>query len=305
MTNKLMEVTEFNKRLALAETPKEAGALELIAVANRAMAKELGIYEQTVKWAHEYILARRKTTELIEPNIVKFHGNRFVGGNDMVTSYLADYGFTKQQWFRRKQEINDISISDINDYIDDCIEKRTEPTTYGLVRFMKKPHVTNNSGENEWYTPKEYIDAARYAMGSIDVDPASSDIANETVKAEAYYTIENDGLDREWGGNVWMNPPYSQPIINDFIKGFVERFAQGEIKQGCVLVNNATETGWYQLLLSSCFAVCFIRGRIRFIDKYGTPSGAPLQGQTILYYGDNIQKFADAFYNFGTVLYAK
>lgn len=51
-----------------------------------------------------------------------------------------------------------------------------------------KPHVAHNSGNNEWYTPEKFIEAARTVMGSIDTDPASCALANETVKATCYYS---------------------------------------------------------------------------------------------------------------------
>jgi len=168
-----------------------------------------------------------------------------------------------------------------------------------------KPHVTHYSGEYEWYTPIDYIEAARLTMGSIDVDPASCSLANKNVKAETFYTKEDDGLLQDWPGNVWLNPPYSQPEVSDFCALLVEKYQSGEVKQACVLVNNATETKHYQNMLKHCSAVCFIKGRIRFIDQHGEPAqGSPLQGQTILYFGDQPRLFGENFCYFGGILYA-
>ena len=165
------------------------------------------------------------------------------------------------------------------------------------------PHVSHNSGQNEWYTPPKYIDAARAVMGNIDLDPASSSAANDMVQADEYYTLEDDGLAYDWSGKVWMNPPYSQPLINEFCKKFAEDYQQGLITEGCVLVNNATDTGWYHALLEHASAVCFIKGRVKFIDENGEATGAPLQGQTILYFGDNTDGFWQHFGEFGRVLF--
>lgn len=172
-----------------------------------------------------------------------------------------------------------------------------------VIDRKTKPHVSHNSGQNEWYTPSEFVEAARIAMGSIDTDPASSDIANETVKAETYYTINDNGLIHKWHGNVWLNPPYSQPQVTDFTKVTVGKYLDGEIKQACVLVNNATETEFFQRMLAHCSAICFPKSRIRFIDPEGNPSGAPLQGQAILYFGNKANEFENAFSEFGKVLY--
>jgi phage N-6-adenine-methyltransferase len=174
-----------------------------------------------------------------------------------------------------------------------------------VVERIAKPHVSHNTGENEWYTPEQYIDAARRVMGSIDTDPASSDLANQTVKAGTYYTENENGLDKEWSGNIWMNPPYSQPLISEFIAAFAEKYNADEFNQACVLVNNATETGWYQSLLVFATAVCFLKGRVKFIDKNGNASGAPLQGQTVLYFGSDEKKFTDVFSEFGIILYGR
>lgn len=174
----------------------------------------------------------------------------------------------------------------------------------GLLGKGNKAHVAQATGESEWYTPSEYIEAARQVMGSIDVDPASTNKANEIVKAATYFTEEIDGRCQNWTGKVWLNPPYSQPLVSDFCGLLVTKFEKGEILEACVLVNNATETQFYQDMLRVCSAVCFIKGRVKFISNNGN-QGAPLQGQTVLYFGAGRDKFRKHFDKFGVILYAK
>lgn len=190
--------------------------------------------------------------------------------------------------------------------------KRGETT---ISAATKKPHVGQNTGENEWYTPTEYIEAARKTMGSIDLDPASTAQANKVVKAKTFYTKEDDGLTKKWQGNVWLNPPYAQPLIGEFIDVLVDRVDSanrgvgprpvvGEMDQAIVLVNNATETKWFQKMLKCCDFICFPNRRIRFLDPQDNP-GAPLQGQAILYFGYHMDLFEKEFSKFGHIVYGK
>lgn len=177
--------------------------------------------------------------------------------------------------------------------------KITASHVQDVVDKITKPHVAHNSGENEWYTPQEYINAARRVMNAIDLDPASSEIANRTVGAKKFYNTESNGLTKRWTGRVWMNPPYSGDLIGKFVEKYVKHIKDGDISEGIVLVNNATETNWFRKLVSVSKAIVFTNGRIKFIDPSGKPSGAPLQGQAILYAGDYLDSFIQEFSEFG------
>ena len=218
---------------------------------------------------------------------------------------LSEIGLTAKESSTFKQIASipdDVFESTIAEKKEAVTKAVSELTTAGMLKVakeIKSPHVSFNSGENEWYTPSFIIEAARESMGNIDLDPASNKLANETVKAENYYTIYDNGLTKEWYGNVWLNPPYSQPEISNFSN----KVTALEFTQACVLVNNATETAWFQNMMSKCTCVCFLKGRVKYNDKNGTPANSPLQGQAVLYFGNNAQNFSEVFNKYGIVLW--
>lgn len=155
---------------------------------------------------------------------------------------------------------------------------------------------------DEWYTPVEYIDAARRVMGEIDLDPASCQEAQEVIKARHFYTKQDDSLQSafQWEGNVWLNPPYSMPLIKQFVTKLIDQYEMGTVSQAIILTNNSSDTSWFHELLSR-FPACFTRGRISFwrpnLEAFGTR-----QGQTLFYLGGDITKFKDEFSEFGRVV---
>jgi phage N-6-adenine-methyltransferase len=166
--------------------------------------------------------------------------------------------------------------------------------------------VSNNSGDNEWFTPELYIEAARRVMGGIDLDPASDPLANETVRAGRFYTREDNGLTQPWFGRVWMNPPYRRGQDKDSVYPFAVRMADAvandEVEQAIVLVNGAIETAWFHIMGEVASAICLVRKRIKFWHPDKPEADSPLQGQVFLYFGADLKAFRDEFTEFGWVL---
>lgn len=165
-----------------------------------------------------------------------------------------------------------------------------------------KPHIANNSGNQEWITPSFIIALANMTMGGLDLDPASSHKANEVVCADKYYTIEDDGLKQDWYGKVWLNPPYSAKVLPLFVDKAILEIQLDHVKELCVLVNNATETQWFQKLSKICNVMCFLNKRVSFLNQELKPKNTPLQGQVVLYYGENKGKFIYNFEKYGSIL---
>ncbi len=152
---------------------------------------------------------------------------------------------------------------------------------------------------DEWYTAEEITRTAHHVMGSIDLDPATCELAQTVVQAGTYYTKVDDGLAQPWTGNVWLNPPYSAPQV--WIDKLFAEMASGAVTQAIVLVNNATETAWFQRLLTESKLVCFPARRLAFW-RHDHSNAAGRQGQALFYFGNRAEQFYSAFSATGAVL---
>lgn len=169
---------------------------------------------------------------------------------------------------------------------------------------VKNVRGTQGTGNDEWYTPQHLIEKARAALGAFDVDPASNDVAQAKVQAAQYFTAETDGLSQEWHGRVWLNPPYSQPLIGQFMAKLCEEYTAGRCTAAVALTHNYTDTRWFQDTARHASAICFTRGRVKFYSPTGEIA-APTQGQAFFYFGNDVDGFAREFSEVGFVVEVK
>jgi hypothetical protein len=163
------------------------------------------------------------------------------------------------------------------------------------------PHILSRN--NEWYTPAKYVDAARELMGTIDLDPASCESANETIKATRYYDKQTNGFDKPWNGHIWLNPPYGREDGSSnqeaWSRRLIEQYQDGITQEAILLVNAAVDTKWFQRLFD--YPICFPHHRINFTTPEPTASGST-HGSALIYFGPKPQEFARIFSQFGVIV---
>ena len=133
----------------------------------------------------------------------------------------------------------------------------------------------HSSDESDWMTPPWIISSIRATFGGqIDLDPASSDTANEAfVNAEHYFTEKDDGLAQDWFGNVFMNCPWGYTIRHGkqkssqmvWIEKAREQLGRTEVMALVTINQAAVSQSWFEYLLHKGL-VCFPRRRISFMD---------------------------------------
>lgn len=127
---------------------------------------------------------------------------------------------------------------------------------------------------HDWLTPPELLTA----LGSFDMDPCASQFQPWRTAAKQF-TIEDDGLAREWHGRVWCNPPYG-PHAERFLARMA---AHGN---GIALIFARTETRAFQKhCWRSADAMLFMAGRIKFRLPGGGASGPAGAPSVLVAYG--------------------
>lgn len=191
----------------------------------------------------------------------------------------------------REGSLSSTSTRELRQIIDDRL---------ALQRKEQWVAAYTSSNSVEWYTPSQYVEAAREVMGGIDLDPASCERANETVCAGRYFSEKEDGLQQEWSGRVFLNPPYGG-LCPSFIRKLIEQFQARRVQQAIVLVNaHATDTSWFGLLWD--YTLCFTDHRIEFFAGTGARSTSSTNGNVFVYMGQHAERFREVFQQFGRIV---
>jgi hypothetical protein len=122
---------------------------------------------------------------------------------------------------------------------------------------------------DEWYTPHEIF----YALDlNFDLDPCGAQ-DNHHVPSNCVYTIDMNGLELEWFGRVWLNPPFGGR--NGYFP-WLDRFV--EHGNGIGLMTALTSSEGFHKYIPRMDGIVFPKGKTRFIDKDGNRGGCPFNG---------------------------
>lgn len=136
-----------------------------------------------------------------------------------------------------------------------------------------------STGKDDWETPKDFYEKLNDEF-HFTLDPCCT---HENAKCKKHYTKDDDGLSRDWGGEVvFCNPPYSKNGNQD---AWVKKCYTESLKPNTTVVAllpARTDTNRFHDCILGKAEIRFIRGRLVFevdgkplIGKNGKPQPAP------------------------------
>lgn len=131
-------------------------------------------------------------------------------------------------------------------------------------------HFSNKT--DLWSTPQAFYDVLNKEF-NFTLDPCAT---KDNAKCIKFYTIEDDGLSKDWTGErVFCNPPYGR-VIGDWVK----RCAIGGATIVVMLIPARTDTRWWHEYIQGKAQVRFIKGRLKFGDS---KNSAPFPSAVVIF----------------------
>ena len=139
---------------------------------------------------------------------------------------------------------------------------------------MKDIHNILTSNSNEW-TTKDWLFKSLDSEFHFTLDPCST---HENAKCTKHYTIEDDGLSKDWSGEiVFMNPPYGREI-GKWIRKAYEEASNGAVI--CALISCRPDTAyWHDYIFPHASQIRFFRGRV----GYGETDFSPFPSCVVIF----------------------
>lgn len=157
--------------------------------------------------------------------------------------------------------------------------------------------ISPKSSVQDYFTPPEIVEAARAAMGDIDLDAASHPIANRELRIPDFFHINRSAFTNDWYGRVWLNPPYGNN--GPWFQRAAHFLNTGRVAQLCILspVWAFTTTQARDLMLLST-ATVLLSPTPAFWGNSENRKGSN-HPHAVVYFGDRVTDFLQAFAPFG------
>lgn len=125
--------------------------------------------------------------------------------------------------------------------------------------FNQRIKASLSSKSSHWETPIKLFNLLNEEF-SFELDAAAN---KENAKCKAYFTQEDNPLERDWAKSTFCNPPYGK-IIGKFVKKAYEESLKGCLV--CLLIPSRTDTKFFHNYCSKG-EIRFIKGRLKFINR--------------------------------------
>ncbi len=137
-------------------------------------------------------------------------------------------------------------------------------------------NVHFSSKTDLWSTPQAFFDKLNEEFG-FTLDPCAT---IDNAKCEKYYTLEDDGLSKDWSNEiVFMNPPYGREI-----SAWVQKASEALATVVCLVPARTDTRWWHDFVIGGGAEVRFIKGRL----KFGTATNsAPFPSAVVIFRSDN------------------
>lgn len=133
-----------------------------------------------------------------------------------------------------------------------------------------------SSKSDEWATPEEIFNSLDEEF-SFTLDPCSTE---ENHKCDKYFTKEDDGLKKQWGGDrVFCNPPYS--AIGKWVEK-AYRETRNDNTLVVLLIPARTDTRYFHDFIYNRAEIRFVKGRLKFGQS---KNSAPFPSMVVIFRG--------------------
>lgn len=133
-----------------------------------------------------------------------------------------------------------------------------------VVKYNMNTEVIFSKKSDDWSTPVDFYNKLNTEF-NFDFDPCP-------LKSS------EDGLQKDWIGNIFINPPYSN--IKAFLEKGLEELKKGNAKILVYLVPARTDTRWFHDYVYNKAEIRFVKGRLKFGES---KNSAPFPSMVVIF----------------------